>query len=43
VEAIVKARPAGAKGVYVRSAFLTTSMGPSVKLDLKPTLSLTSA
>ena len=43
VEAIVKARPAGAKGVYVRSAFMTTSMGPSVKLDLKPTLSLTSA
>ena len=43
VEAIVKARPSGAKGVYVRSAFLTTSMGPSVKLDLKPTLALTSS
>jgi large subunit ribosomal protein L1 len=43
VEAIVKARPIGAKGVYVRSAFLTTSMGPSVKLDLKPTLALTSS
>jgi large subunit ribosomal protein L1 len=41
VEAIVKARPSGAKGVYVRTAFLTTSMGPSVKLDLKPTLALT--
>ena len=43
VEAIVKARPSGAKGVYVRSAFLTSSMGPSVKLDLKPTLALTAA
>jgi large subunit ribosomal protein L1 len=43
VEAIVKARPSGAKGVYVRTAFLTTSMGPSVKLDLKPTLALTSS
>ena len=41
VEAIVKARPSGAKGVYVRTAFLTTSMGPSVKLDLKPPLALT--
>jgi large subunit ribosomal protein L1 len=43
VEAIVKARPSGAKGVYVRTAFLTTSMGPSVKLDLKPTLALTTS
>jgi large subunit ribosomal protein L1 len=43
VEAIVKARPSGAKGVYVRTAFLTTSMGPSVKLDLKTTLSLTAS
>ena len=43
MEAIVKARPSGAKGVYVRSAFLTSSMGPSVKLDLKPTLALTSS
>ncbi len=43
VEAIVKARPSGAKGVYVRTAYLTTSMGPSVKLDLKPTLALTAS
>jgi large subunit ribosomal protein L1 len=43
VEAIVKARPSGAKGQYVRTAVLTTSMGPSVKLDLKPTLTLTSS
>ncbi|MFC1964871.1 50S ribosomal protein L1 [Chloroflexota bacterium] len=43
VEAVVKAKPSGAKGQYVRSAFLTTTMGPGIKLDLKPTLSLTSA
>ena len=40
IEAVVKAKPSGAKGQYVRTAFLTTTMGPSVKLDLKPTLSL---
>ncbi|HEX9897107.1 MAG TPA: 50S ribosomal protein L1 [Dehalococcoidales bacterium] len=41
IEAIVKARPAGAKGQYVRTAYLTSSMGPSVKLDLKTALELT--
>ncbi len=40
VEAIVKAKPSGARGQYVRSAFLTTTMGPGIRLDLKPTLSL---
>ena len=43
VEAVVKAKPAGAKGQYVRSAFLTTTMGPGIKLDLTPTLALTAA
>jgi large subunit ribosomal protein L1 len=43
VEAIVKARPSGAKGQYVRTAFLTSSMGPSLKLDLKTTLTLTAS
>ena len=43
VEAVVKAKPSGAKGQYVRSAFLTTTMGPGIELDLKPTLSLTSS
>jgi large subunit ribosomal protein L1 len=43
IEAIVKARPSGAKGQYVRTAFLTSSMGPSVKLDLKSTLELTAS
>jgi len=41
IDAVVRAKPAGTKGQYVRSAFLTTTMGPGVKLDLKPTLNLT--
>ena len=42
VEAVTKAKPSGAKGQYVRTAFITTTMGPSIRLDLKPTLSLSS-
>ena len=40
VEAINRARPAGVKGQYVRSAHLTSTQGPSVKLDLGATLGL---
>ena len=40
VQEIVKARPSGAKGQFIRSASLTTTMGPGIKLDLRPTLSL---
>ncbi len=43
VEAVVKARPSGVKGQYVRTAFLNTTMGPGIKLDLKSTLSLSSS
>jgi large subunit ribosomal protein L1 len=43
VEAVVKAKPAGAKGQYVKSAYLTTTMGPGIKLDLTPTLALSAA
>ena len=43
VEAVVKAKPSGTKGQYVRTAFLTTTMGPGIRLDLKSTLSLTSS
>ena len=41
VEAVVKAKPSGAKGQYIRTASLTTTMGPGIRLDLKPTLGLT--
>jgi len=40
VEAIMKAKPVGLKGQYVKSAFLTTTMGPGIKLNLKTTLAL---
>jgi large subunit ribosomal protein L1 len=43
VEAISRAKPAGAKGQYIKTASLTTTMGPGIKLDLKPTLSLASS
>jgi large subunit ribosomal protein L1 len=33
-EAVVKAKPSGAKGKYVRKVTLTSSMGPGLKLDL---------
>ena len=40
MEAITKAKPSGAKGQYIKSAYLTTTMGPGIKLDLKSTLAL---
>jgi large subunit ribosomal protein L1 len=40
IDSVVKAKPSGAKGQYVKSATLSTSMGPGIKLDLKPTLEL---
>jgi large subunit ribosomal protein L1 len=39
VEAINKAKPSGAKGQYIKSAFLTTTMGLGIRLDLRPLLS----
>ncbi len=43
VQEIVKAKPAGAKGQFIRSATLTTTMGPGIRLELGPTLALTTA
>jgi len=35
LEAVIKAKPSGAKGQYIKSATIATSMGPGVKLDLR--------
>ena len=40
VDALVRAKPSGVKGIYVRGAHLTSTMGPSAKLDLSQTLAL---
>ena len=41
IEAIVREKPSGAKGQYIRSITLTTTMGPGIPLDIPATLSLT--
>lgn len=35
VEAINKARPSGAKGQFIKSLYLSSTMGPGIKLDLR--------
>jgi len=39
MEAIIKAKPSRAKGQYVKTAYLSTTMGPGIRLDLKSVLS----
>jgi large subunit ribosomal protein L1 len=33
VEAIIKAKPAAAKGQYIKSATIATTMGPGIRLN----------
>ena len=40
VDAVVRARPTGAKGTYVRSVVLTSTMSPGVRLDVPSALAL---
>jgi large subunit ribosomal protein L1 len=40
IDAIMRAKPQAARGQYIRSITLASTMGPGVKLDLTPTLAL---
>lgn len=42
IETIVRAKPSGSKGQYIRSAFLSTAMGPGFKLDMASVLAVSS-
>jgi len=43
VDALVRAKPAAAKGQYLRSLYLSTTMGPAVPVDVKEAAKLTTA
>ena len=38
---ILRARPSGVKGQFIRTAFLTSTMGPSVRMDIASMSALT--
>ena len=40
MDAVVKGKPTGAKGQYIRSVTLTTTMGPGIKVDVNAASSL---
>ena len=40
VDAVSRARPSGAKGTYVKSVVLSSTMSPSIRLDIQSALAL---
>ena len=40
VDSVVKARPSAVKGQFIQTAYLTTTMGPSIKLDVPRMVSM---
>ena len=40
VDSVVRARPAAVKGAFIRSAYLTTSMGPSINVEIQELIAL---
>ncbi len=43
LDAVVRAKPGAAKGQYIRSITISTTMGPGVKLDIQPALAMAAA
>ena len=43
MEAVVKGKPSGAKGQYIKSATITTTMGPGIGLDVQAALSFSAS
>jgi len=40
IDAVIKAKPAAAKGQYIKSAFVTSTMGPGIKLEIKDVMAI---
>ena len=43
MQEVMKAKPSGTKGTFIRSMTLTTTMGPGIKLDINPTVALSAS